>query len=431
VNATAVRADEKLERLVLGTWVSDERFRQAWQPDPDLFYYRAHQAIGEVFHDAFPAKRWNETYTIAELSKRDLLRVVENGKEGVLDILGGPVLSNPLTDVDKLRELRALRTLRKCALELEGGIAGGERLAQAQERMRGALEQSIAGVGLPLITGRDLMSSLIADLKAERAPVSFCTTGWRDVDKRTGGLRFRWVALGGSDTSWGKTAWTAQMIDVNLHFRKHVLVVTTEDDPQDYRNRLACRRAGVTFTRLRDRTFDQWDIGALSRVAAELEDGLFILDGRGVPIETLEGQIRAACAAYKIHLVIVDYIHATECERDFHGNRPNEIRYIGRKYTTAIKRSGAAGFMFAQLTMQQGRPNKEWIRDCKDLVKAAEQVYIGFEDDDGRHVLIDKAKHGKKGMTIDCPWNNRTANFKDDVGRGEQLTLDADDEEAA
>jgi replicative DNA helicase len=423
-----IRADEQLEQLILGTWISDEQFRQAWKPEPDLFFFGPHRDIASVFEDAFPAKRWNETYTIGELQKRGRLHLIGHA-ERVLEILGGPVLPNPLAEVDRLRELRALRNLRKCVVEVDGYIAAGERLSQVQERMRGALEQSIAGVGLPLVTGRELMSQLGDDL-SERSPLSFCSTGWRELDSRTGAMRSGWVWLWGADTSWGKTAVCAQIVDINLHFGKRVLIVTTEDPIRAYRDRLLCRRAGVSFTRLRDRKLDRYDVGAMTHHAGKLEDGLFFLDGSGVPVETLEGQIRAACAAHKIHLVIVDYIHATETEREFR-DRSQEIRFIGRRFTSAIKRSRAAGLMFAQLTMQEGRPNKEWVRDCKDLVKAAETVIIGYEDKSfTKFVSVEKAKFGRKGMTIEVGWNNRTANFKDDVGR-DGLELDLYDEDAA
>jgi replicative DNA helicase len=427
----AARVDEALERMVLGTWVADERFRLAWKPEPDLFYSPGTVAIAEVFSEAFGARRWNELFTVAELEKKGKLAAVPGGRQGVLELLGAPMLSNPLADVDKLRELRALRNLRKCAREIEGAVDGGERLAEVQGRMRDAVEQSIAGVGLPLVTGRELMRGLADDLR-RREPVTFCTTGLRNIDDQTGGLRRKWITLIGADTSWGKTAWIAMLADVNVRFGKRVLIVTTEDELDSYRDRLLCRRAGVTFTRMRDRSLDEWDIERLVREATNLEDGLFYLSGEGIPVETLAGQIRAACAAHQINLVIFDYLHATVTEKEFTGSeRSREIAYIGRTVTSAIKQSRAAGVMFAQLTMpaEGRRPNKESIRDSKDLIKAAEIVLIGYYNHGERACSIEKAKFGKKGMQVELPWNDRTANFVDDIG--EQLELRPQDDEAA
>lgn len=426
MNATAVRADEKLEAMVLGTWVADERFRLAWKPEPDLFYAPGTQAIAEVFADAFGAKRWNEMFTVAELEKRGKLGSVSGGRNGVVELLtNAPLLSNPLADVDKLRELRALRNLRASARAIEGAVDGGERLAEVQARMRDAVEQSIAGVGLPLVTGRELMQGLADDLK-RRQPISFCTTGLRDLDAQTGGLRAGWVAVIGADTSWGKTAWISMLCDRNVFFGKRILIVSTEDPLVAYRDRLLCRRAGVEFTRMRDRVLDSYEINRLVDEAERLEDGLFYLSGEGIPVETLAGQIRAACAAHQINLVVFDYIHAAITEKQFTGSeRPREIAYIGRTITSAIKQARAAGVLFAQLTMptEGRRPTKESIRDSKDLIKAAEIVLIGYYDRGERACSVEKAKFGKKGKQLGMPWNDRTANFVDDIGA--QLELRA------
>jgi replicative DNA helicase len=429
--AAGVRADEKLEAMVLGTWVSDERFRLAWKPEPDLFYWPGTTAIAEVFAQAFPARRWNEMATLAELEKRGKLASVPGGRQGLLELLATPVLPNPLADVDKLRELRALRNLRTSARAIEGAVDAGERLADVQGRMRDAVEQSIAGVGLPLVTGRELMRGLAEDLK-RRAPITFCTFGLRELDAQTGGLRSGWVALIGSDTSWGKTSWISMLCDLNVYFGKRVLIVSTEDPLVAYRDRLLCRRAGVEFTRMRDRTLDEFEINRLVHEAEHLEDGLFYLSGEGVPVETLAGQIRAACAAHQINLVVFDYLHAAVAEKQF-TERPREIAYIGRTITSAIKQARAAGILFAQLTMptEGRRPTKEAIRDSKDLIKAAEIVLIGYYDRGERAVSVEKAKFGIKGKQLGMPWNDRTANFVDDLGGMLELREQHDDEAAA
>ena len=421
------RHDANVERMVLASWVSDSNFRQGWDPESELFYLPEHKEIAAVFHDNFGAERWNEVYTVAELEKRDKLHQL-GGRERILEVLCAPALSDPHGDIERLRELKALRELNHEAYEIQRAISQGERLHEVQARMRGAVEHSVTAVGVPLLTGRDLMHQVMGHLTAE-GPVSYCSTGWRELDRAIGGFRGKKVWVLGADTSVGKSSWVCQVVNVNRKRGRRVLVVTVEDEAELYGWRLACADSLVNFERFRDRrlTEDEWiNVTASIKDLAADENYCVIDASGGVPIEHLAGQIRAVVIARHIHLVVLDYAQAAICSTPFR-TRVDEIRHIGRTFTNAVKGAGAAGIINSQVTVEEGkRLTKKNIRDCRDLANAAEGILLMELVEERRQVKVEKGKIGGAGEIMEAPWNPISACFVPDVGGQLDLGYDED-----
>ncbi len=410
--------DSDLEQLVLSAWITDSNFRQAWKPEPELFFLRPHVEIATVFEAAYPAERWNEAFTVAELTKSGKLQAV-GSRDEVYHILAAPSLANPFADVERLRELHTLRQLLLQVGRVGIEIKAGARLHEAQALLQEAVESSVTGAGVPVLTARDLMDDVVEHVSSD-APIEYCTTGIQALDDATGGIQRKKVWVLAATTGWGKSSWAVMIVDENLKHGIRVLVVTVEDDREVWAFRIACRRARVNFDRFLRRQLKPYEVSEVMRHANELAEceNLYFIDAtEGVSVERLGGQIRALCVAHKIHLALVDYAQAAISEGD--RKRNDEVRHIGRTFTNAIKGGGAGGAIFSQVTKDAtGRVTGDSIRDSKDLAMAAEGVLVGQKDKGGgKSIKVWKMKLARGGDVVDAIWDPISACFNSDISQ--------------
>jgi len=405
----------ELELRLLSCWFGNEAFQQAWRPEPSIFFDGLHRSLAVVGEDA-NGSPLTVTDAATILNERDQLKRF-GGTVRLMGLLDGvPALADPWKAVERLRELAGLRDLRRTGLQVLASIGDEDcTLAKVSGELAHAITTSTMRLGAQVETGRAMIDDVLNQMHAEE-PVEFCTTGLEQLDTRIGGMRSRSVLLFGADTNWGKSGILCMMVDENVKRGKTCLIVSGEDERELYSYRLACRRARVKATRLRDRRLRPQDQEALAAAMNQYEwQRLFFINGIGVPAEHLAAQVRAVCLAKTIDLVLIDYIQAFETESD---DRRNEVRKCGRAFTNAIKSTNASGVIFSQLTLEKGqkRPTKADVRDSKDIAQAAETIALGWEDVNGnRKILLDKVKQGRKGMEIDVHFDSETASFVSDV----------------
>jgi len=252
------------------------------------------------------------------------------------------------------------------------------------------------------------------------------TTGHYQLDDLTGGLRpgHNWVLA--AETSWGKTACAISIADENLHRGKRVLIVSFEDPAQIYGDRLLCRRARIDAKRLRDRRLNPVERGMMADVIRKAEDVPVYIEAGNTPIERLVKQVRTVTKSESINIVIWDYLQEVKSERRYQDERvrfretASVLRSVGREL-------GCCTIILSQITEQTGKkyPDKNSIRESRDVANAAEHILIGFTPDenilsrDGNRVVVtggtkcirvDKSKDGQRG-TVPMVWNETSACF--------------------
>lgn len=279
-----------------------------------------------------------------------------------------------------------------------------------------------------VLTVRELIEqSGLRALTRER--VETCTTGNYRIDDTTGGFKGGFVWLMAADTSWGKSSWLISIADENIKRGKRVLIVSAEDDEALYGDRLLVRRARVDYKRFRRgrRHLSRDDQSKITAVMAKAEDVPVFLDGRGRSIEVISRQIVKLIREEGIDLVALDYVQALDNEKQ-QQDRRNQLTYIGRRFTDAVKSEGKAGLVLSQVTLDPKNPkkipDKSAVRDCRDLVNAADVVIMGCEPDKpimsgGRQVadvgqkcmLLEKVKDGPRGGIYPMQWDPLSACF--------------------
>ncbi len=276
-----------------------------------------------------------------------------------------------------------------------------------------------------VLTVRDLIIDAQKRAFAPKTQERFCTTGHYQIDHVTGGLKPGFVWVFGADTSWGKSSWLIMVADENIRTGRKVLIVSAEDSPKIYGDRLLLRRTRVHAESLKRKRLSDEDRRRIAQATAEAEEQPVYLDARGRPVEWVCGQVKRLIREHDIDLVAYDYIQALDNEKH-QQDRRNQVTYISRVLTDSVKTENRAGIQFSQITVQDGKPvpDKHSIRESRDVSNAAEVVALGFTPDKQvmrkgevlaepgqKCILIDKCKDGPRGGVFPLPWDEDVACF--------------------
>jgi replicative DNA helicase len=277
-----------------------------------------------------------------------------------------------------------------------------------------------------VLTVRQVLESA-AKRSKQTAAEAACTTGHYELDEATGGIRPGKAWLFGAETSWGKSTWLVSVVDENLLLGKRVLIVTSEDDEDTYGARLLARRSGVTARRIRSGKLFEDDEIAIEREIANAENLPVFLDARGRSVEWTARKVEGLIDSENIDLVAYDYLQEWSAQREQENHRLT-VKYIAKTLRTVVKLKKRASITFSQLTIDEktksATPNRNMIRDCRDVANAAEVIIIGYTPEkavmDGERVVVpagaraiwvDKVKDGPKKFAILMTWDDTTASF--------------------
>lgn len=238
-----------------------------------------------------------------------------------------------------------------------------------------------------VLTVRELLGDSFSRAVAPVQEQRVITTGHYKLDKDTGGYRKDAVWIKGGKSSFGKSSDLVMTVDENIKRGFRILIVTCEDGPDLYGDRLMIRRARVDPFRFQARKLNREERERVGHVVGQAEDVPVLLDSRGKSVEWAVKQARRLIRLEGVDLVAFDYLHAFDQEKpdNRNGDRRSSLNYIARTMTDLIKTEGKAGIIYAQITpdsKDDGRgnvPDMYCIRDSKDVVNAAEVVAIGFQ----------------------------------------------------
>lgn len=284
-----------------------------------------------------------------------------------------------------------------------------------------------------VLTVRDITRAAVIRSRNPKSR-SFCTTGIHRLDMITGGLRRGFVWVIGASTSWGKSSLLVMIADENIQQGKRVLIVSSEDSEEIYGDRLLVRRSRVnqdtrvSADNLRRGKLTSEEKAACDRVAEHAEDLPVFLDARGKSVEWIAPRVKRLIVEHKIDVVAFDYLQAFDNQKA-QQDRRNQLTYIARVLTDITKTAipgGIAGILFSQITESEGKlhPDKNSIRDSRDVSNAGEVVLLGFTPTKeiksekygsiaaGSKVLFaDKVKNGPRGALLPLSWDENGACF--------------------
>lgn len=401
-----IRERERLELLLINSWLTFPSLRKKWTPEPSEFGTEERAALAD-------ACRWVAREHPDRDRELDLLIPAAMSAQGTLKKWPHaqskiPVAchNQPEKGLEQWRALRCLIATRRSLVEalLRLNVAT-EPAALRSAILEASALTSVSGQAL-VWSDAERIKLAVDHLSAKRGAGSF--TGVPELDAATGGVRAGHVWVLGAPTNWGKSSWLLGVSERYLEVHgSGVLLVTCEDEPLLLALRTLCRRAGIRGSAARD---SRPSGAELTAAVAALSDASkrgsapVLLDGRGRAVEDLAEDIRRCAKLHGTRLVLVDYLQCISTRRDTQDRRA-EINHVARTLTDAIKTSGCAGILASQLTGED-------IRESRDVEHAAEVVLIGRKSDEGELSLhLKKNKTGATGHVLPLQWDSITGSF--------------------
>lgn len=309
---------------------------------------------------------------------------------------------------------------RSAPVDADGQVIDGDYIPPDPQAQDEARQREPAAKRWGARTMAELLESVIVRAETQR-PERGVTTGNFELDEAIGGYRRQRVTILGAETSFGKSSIAVMAADEGQE--TGVLLITGEDGPDTYGQRIMARRAQVNALRIRDNILMPDDLAKMKLEAGKGERVPFFLDGIGKPAEELARAVREICAEASIALVIVDYVQAFTCSKRCQDRRA-EVTHIARCFVDAIKASNAAGLVLSQLKRPENSnrpPSMHDLKESGDLENMAEHVLLGelVVEGDGdqrketRWIHIGKNKDGGRNVErVSMPFDMKTASFR-------------------
>jgi hypothetical protein len=317
------------------------------------------------------------------------------------------------------------------------GVPVPQRTPERARRRDSVPEDPEAEAPVPVVVIReDELLGEACKRAVSQQPKRVCTTGHAKLDEMTGGFLPGWCWVVGAPTNWGKTSWAIAVADSNLRAGRGVLIVSLEDAPELYGDRLLLRRARrstnerIDADHLRARRLTYEEMALAELVRKEAQPRPMLLDARGMKGERIASDLkRILDDNAAVDLVIIDYLGEVRSART-HQDRRNEVSEMAALIRGVVKPRNRALIMLSQITIGDDPdkfPRMNQIRESRDVVNAAEVVAMcGIQQTDlkskrdgtvkvragERAMMLEKVKQGRKGI-VELVWDDEAACFCD------------------
>ncbi len=186
------------------------------------------------------------------------------------------------------------------------------------------------------------------------------------------------------------------------------------------------------------------DIDRINEVKTRAEDAPVYIYAGAKPIERVAAELNVTIRSEAIDILVFDYLQEFQTNKR-HQDERTRFKHTSSVMRTLVRSNGKTGIILSQLTMttETKVPNKQNIRESRDVGNAAEVIVIGFSPEADikpanaepgsepiyrlgrKYLIVDKNKGGPAKRKIELKWNTRSACF-DTVKDPEQERLEAE-----
>jgi replicative DNA helicase len=291
------------------------------------------------------------------------------------------------------------------ALVREGTIEGQpdhELLDIMDERLHAVMEAH--AVSNDVIESPVLYEQYLTRLKARSAGVcDGLATGFRRLDRFTGGLPLGQLTVLAARTSVGKSAFSHQVTRATAKTGKHVLVCSAEMGRWEVVERMVAQELGIPTEDLRDGQLEgQWE-----RLGAYSIPRFTVFDASTMTVVDIGALVRRRHGQRPLDLLLIDHLGYLADPP-----RAGEVRavHLGR-LTKALKaiarRTGCAVLLVSQLNRQSEegekmrRPGLADLRDSGEIEQDADMVLFLHRETRAAiagELIVAKARNGPTGI---------------------------------
>jgi len=400
--------------------------------DADHFYRAAHQTIFAAMVRLDDANR-----AIDPLLLRNALTTA-----GQLDEVGGTAYLAKLTDgiprttnVQHYAQIVRTKATARAALMQSQALA--EELRLGDDEVSDVLQRHGQGL-LDLAVNRPAASTVVdakglmritydAIDRASKQERTGLGTGFRELDRQTGGLQRGDLIIIAARPSMGKTALLTALLRHIAGSGQTALAFELEMTNAQIGMRLLANEAGIDVLRLREQHLTGEEYAAIATGMAQIEDLPFLIDDA---VNLAVSDIRARARRVKakrgaLDVILIDYLQLL-VSKVREENRNREIEKITRALKSLAKELGVALVLLSQLSRKveeraDKRPQLSDLRDSGAIEQDADMVLFPFRpevyDTDPAlkghaEIIIAKQRNGPIG-TVPVRWQAEYTRFVD------------------
>ena len=386
----------------------------------DSFYREPHRLLFRVYSDLDRDQKAIDLVTVAG-------RLESLGK---LEVIGGysylaglpastPSVANLVHYVQVVLDKSQLRTLLTRAAEIAEEVYAGEKPAQEiiDDAERSIFNIGETTVGKTLLPLGGIVEKAFEDIKRRaEAPddVHGISTGFRDLDRRLGGLLPTNLIILAARPAMGKTAFALNMVcRTALDANANVAVFSLEMGSEQLAGRLLASESRVLANRMKTGRLHQDDWPMLIEASERLYSApIFLDDTPSITLAQLWSKCRRLKSEKGLDHVVIDYLQLMKGTGK-EGSREQEISGISRGLKGLAKEFNIPVIALSQLNRgveqrADKRPMMSDLRESGAIEQDADQIMFLYRDEVYNEntelkgiaeVLVRKNRHGDIGDT--------------------------------
>lgn len=419
----------ELEEAVLGAIMVDKDGFSAVNSvvRVESFYFDAHKTIYEHMDMLFKESRPIDLYTLHEsLKKAEMLE--EIGGIAYLMELSNKVAS--AANIEYHARIVAQKFVQRELIKVSTNT-----VKDAFEDTKDVFEMlDDAEKGLYEITDKNIsrsfesLRSLVVQTRDEIETVSQnnqdgvtgVPTGFKELDKMTGGWQKSDLIIVAARPGMGKTAFTLSLARNAAIHNYPVAIFSLEMGNTQLVQRLLAMEGEINNDKIRKGTMEEAEWKQLNAAVERLAElNIYIDDTPGINIYELRAKCRRLKNNHEISMIVIDYLQLMTGAPDgkSHGNREQEISAISRALKGLAKELNVPVIALSQLSRSvetrsgNKRPMLSDLRESGAIEQDADMVqfiyrpdYYNVPDEDvpdgGSEIIIAKHRNGSTGNVI-------------------------------
>lgn len=327
-----------------------------------------------------------------------------------------------------IRELAQRRSLIEIGNDLASSAsAGGESPTDVHRRAESQLF-ALAEVGT---TSREFSFSEALSDAIQRANEAYqkggglsgISTGFTDLDFKTGGLQRSDLIVLAGRPSMGKTAMATNVayavafamraapVPANHVSAGHVHFFSQEMSKDQLATRVLAEQSGVSSDKIRRGMISESEFKRIESVARSMSDLPITIDETGgLSIAELTAKARRIARRHNTTLIIIDYIQLMQSGKNRGGNRVQEITEITTALKALAKELNVPVLALSQLSRQveqreDKRPQLSDLRESGSIEQDADMVLFVYRDD----YYLDRQEPDPTNFEKHAEWQGKVA----------------------
>lgn len=387
---------------------------------PDHYFLDSHQRIYAAMLELYGGNQPTDLLTVADKLRRQAKGADDIGPAYLVELMeAAPVASNIeyyagiVSDNFYLRQIiNACQSVVLKAMSYDGGV---KELVEEIEKEFISITNSHDRKGLVL--ARDVLERTLADLEQRLANDGTLTgvpSGFKDLDRMTGGWQKSDLILIGARPGMGKTAFALNCALNAAREGKGVAVFTLEMADTQLMMRLLSAEGRVDSGKLRKGDLDDEERDRLMLGARELYKlNLGIDETPGITILELRSRCRRFKKERGLDLIIIDYLQLMRGSvTKKYDSREHEISEVSRELKALAKELNVPIIALAQLNRGVEKrtdrtPQISDLRESGSIEQDADIILMLYRDEyynkdsDSTGVALLKLAKNRHGSTDD------------------------------